>query len=57
MVRQIMEARGYLLDRSGVRIRRRGNLFFSGSRYRLPEQKKAAPTGGAAFPEWTGEKA
>ena len=33
MVRQIMEARGYRLDRSGVPITRRGNIFFSGSRY------------------------
>ena len=34
MVRQIMEARGYTLDRSGVTIRRHGNVFYSGSRYR-----------------------
>ena len=34
MTRQIMEARGFVLDRSGVVIKRRGNIFFSGSRYR-----------------------
>lgn len=33
MVRQIMESRGFQLDRSGVRIKRPGNIFFSGSRY------------------------
>jgi hypothetical protein len=37
MVRQIMEERGYRLDRSGVRIRRRNNIFFSGSRYLAPD--------------------
>lgn len=34
MVRQIMESRGFRLDRSGVVIRRAGNIFYSGSRYR-----------------------
>ncbi len=33
MARQIMEARGYRLDRSNVRIKRLGNMFASGSRY------------------------
>ena len=33
MTRQIMEARGFKLDRSGVLIRRPGNIFFSASRY------------------------
>ncbi len=33
MVRQIMEARGYRLDRSNVKISRIGNMFASGSRY------------------------
>jgi len=33
MARQIMEARGYRLDRSTVRIARIGNMFASGSRY------------------------
>jgi len=35
MTRQIMEARGYQLDRSGVVIRRAGNIFFSASRYKM----------------------
>ncbi len=33
MVRQIMESRGFQLERSNVRIRRHGNIFFCGSRY------------------------
>ncbi len=33
MVRQVMEARGYRLDRSTVKITRVGNMFASGSRY------------------------
>ncbi len=33
MVRQIMEARSYRLDRSTVKITRIGNMFASGSRY------------------------
>lgn len=33
MARQILEARGYRLDRSNVKIRRIGNIFASGSRY------------------------
>ena len=37
MVRQIMEARGYHLERSGVLIRRRGNMFYCASRYIAPE--------------------
>ncbi|MBD3664393.1 hypothetical protein [Sulfitobacter aestuariivivens] len=38
MTRQVLEARGFRLDRSGVRIKRPGNIFFSGSRYRHPDQ-------------------
>ena len=34
MVRQVLEAKGYHLDRNNVRIRRPGNMFFSGSSYR-----------------------
>ncbi len=33
MVRQVLEARGYRLDRSTVKITRIGNMFASGSRY------------------------
>lgn len=33
MVRQVVEARGYIVDRQGVRITRSGNLFTSGTRY------------------------
>jgi len=33
MARQVMEARGYSLDRSNVKIRRIGNIFASASRY------------------------
>ncbi len=33
MIRQILEARGYVVDRQGVRITRPGNPFFSGTRY------------------------
>jgi len=33
MVRQILEVRGYSLDRSTVKITRIGNVFASGSRY------------------------
>ncbi len=33
MVRQVLEARGYRLDRSNVKIARVGNMFASGSRY------------------------
>ncbi len=33
MARQVMEARGYRLDRSNVKISRNGNIFASGSRY------------------------
>ncbi len=33
MARQIMEARGYALDRSNVKIARVGNIFASASRY------------------------
>lgn len=34
MVRQILEARGYHLDRANVRIKRSGNAFRYGSAYR-----------------------
>ena len=34
MVRQIMEHHGYQLDRSGVKIRRPGNMFYSASKYK-----------------------
>ena len=37
MTRQIVEARGYHLKQSNVRITRRGNIFASGSRYEQPE--------------------
>lgn len=37
MIRQVLEHRGYHLDRNNVRIHRPGNVFFSGSAYRLPE--------------------
>jgi hypothetical protein len=33
MVREIMEARGYRIDRQGGRITRGGNMFASGTRY------------------------
>lgn len=33
MVRQIMEGRGYHIDRNGVRITRSGNIFTRGTRY------------------------
>ena len=33
MVRQVLEARGYRLDRGNVKITRVGNMFASGSRY------------------------
>ena len=33
MVRQVLEARGYRLDRSTVKISRISNMFASGSRY------------------------
>lgn len=33
MVRQILEYRGYHLDRSNVRIKQKGNLFHFGSAY------------------------
>jgi hypothetical protein len=33
MTRQILEARGYVVDRQGVRITRRDILFTSGTRY------------------------
>ena len=33
IVRQVLEARGYRLDRSNVKISRNGNVFASGSRY------------------------
>ena len=33
MVRQILESRGYHLDRSNVRIKQRSNLFHFGSAY------------------------
>ena len=33
MVRQILESRGYHLDRSNVRIKHKGNLFHFGSAY------------------------
>ena len=34
MIRQILEPRGYMLDRSNVQINRDGNLFNFGSSYR-----------------------
>ena len=34
MARQVLEHRGYQLDRSGVKIRKPGNIFYSGSKYR-----------------------
>jgi hypothetical protein len=34
MVRQVMEARGYVLDRSNVRITTPGNMFASATRYK-----------------------
>ncbi len=37
MIRQVLEHRGYHLDRNNVRIKRPGNVFFSGSAYRLPD--------------------
>ncbi len=37
MVRQVLEQRGYRLDRSNMRIRRPGNIFFSGSAYVAPD--------------------
>lgn len=37
MVRQVMEARGFHLERNNVRIRRHGNIFFCGSRYAKPQ--------------------
>lgn len=37
MVRQILEVKGYRLQHSAVRITRHGNLFFSGSRYDVPD--------------------
>lgn len=40
MVRQIMEARGFAFDQSGVRITREGNVFSSGARYRYPVPTK-----------------
>lgn len=36
MVRQVLEQRGYRLDRSNIRIRRPDNIFFSGSAYVVP---------------------
>ena len=33
MVRQVLEARGYVVDRQGVRITRGDGLFTSGTRY------------------------
>jgi len=33
MARQVMEARGYRLEGSNVKIKRIGNMFASGSRY------------------------
>ncbi|WGI20897.1 hypothetical protein [Amylibacter sp. IMCC11727] len=36
MVRQILERRGYHLDRSNVRIKHKGNLFHFGSAYVKP---------------------
>ena len=33
MTRQILEARGYVVDRQGARITRPGNPFSSGTRY------------------------
>jgi len=36
MVRQVLEGRGYRLDRNNVRIRRPDNIFFSGSAYIAP---------------------
>ena len=42
MVRQILEARGYQLDRSTVKITRIGNIFASGSRcVTLVRQRRA----------------
>jgi len=37
MVRQILEGRGYRLDRSNVRINRDDNIFSSGTRYIFEE--------------------
>lgn len=37
MVRQILEGRGYVVDRTGVRITRQ-NIFASGTRYREPSR-------------------
>ena len=40
MVRQILEARGYSIDRVGVRIKA-GNIFASGTRYNIPSEGSA----------------
>lgn len=37
MIRQILESRGYRLDRGNVRITREGNIFSSATRYRFEE--------------------
>jgi hypothetical protein len=42
MVRQILEAHGYTVDRGGLRITRPNNLFTSGTRYRT-DTGDAAP--------------
>ena len=42
MARQILEARGFALHQSGVKIRRTGNFFASGSRYIRKEVGMAA---------------
>ena len=33
MIRQVLESRGYRVDRSNVRINRAGNIFVSATRY------------------------
>lgn len=35
MVRQVLERRGYRVDRNNVRISREGNIFTSGTRYTI----------------------
>lgn len=39
MVRQIMEARGYFMDRSNVRITSMDNIFVSGTRYTTAQRR------------------
>lgn len=40
MIRQIMEARGYRLDQSSVRINRAGNIFSSAARYAAANKQR-----------------